>query len=71
MEIKYDKIADAMYIRIKKGVVKKTARFADLVLADMDKNGNVLGVEILGASIKYLKNKNSKTTFNIPVSVSV
>ncbi len=70
MEINYDKTADAVYIRIKKGVVKKTARLANLVLADMDKDGNVLGVEILNASLKFSKKEISNSLFTIPVSIT-
>ncbi|MES2213466.1 MAG: DUF2283 domain-containing protein [Patescibacteria group bacterium] len=71
MKINYDKTADAVYISIKKGAVKKTARLADLVLADLDKNGKVLGVEILGASVKFSKKtKSLKSIFNIPVSIT-
>lgn len=75
MKINYDKTADAVYISIRKGVIKKTARFADLVFADLDKNGKVLGVEILGvslkASLKLSKDqKEMRSLFNIPVSIT-
>jgi uncharacterized protein YuzE len=71
MKIKYNKTADAVYIRIRKGVVKKTAHLSHLVNADLDKNGNVLGVEILKASLKLSNGKNIKSSFNIPISVTV
>ncbi len=70
MKIDYDKTADAVYIKIRSGVVKKTARLSHLINADLDKNGKVLGVEILNASLKLAKNKNLKSVFSIPVSVS-
>lgn len=68
MKINYDKTADAVYIQIKKGVTKKTVRFADLIFADLDKNGNVLGVEILKASLKL--KKDLKSVINIPMLVN-
>lgn len=68
MKINYDKTADALYISIKKGSIKKTVRFEHLINADLDKNGKVLGVEILNASLKF-KNKKSLSNINIPVSV--
>jgi len=70
MKINYDKTADAVYIKIKDGVVKKTARLSHLINADLDKNGKVLGVEILKASLK-LKNTGTKSVTNIPICVSV
>jgi len=55
MKINYDKIADAMYIRLKKGDVKKTIKMKDRLLVDVDKNGNVLGMELLNASTQIPK----------------
>ncbi|MFZ2522681.1 MAG: DUF2283 domain-containing protein [Minisyncoccia bacterium] len=71
MKINYDKTADAVYIKVKSGTVKKTVHLSSLVNADLDKNGKVLGVEILGVSLKTNKQKNEmKSANNIPVSVS-
>jgi len=71
MKINYDKTADAVYISLKKGSIKKTVHFSPLVNADLDKNGKILGIEILGASLKFSKNKtNIKSNFSIPVSIS-
>ena len=70
MKIDYDKTADAMYIRMRKGSVKKTVHLARLINADLDRNGKVLGVEILNASLKLSKGKNLKSILNIPVSVT-
>lgn len=72
MKINYDKTADAVYISLKKGSIKKTVHFSPLVNADLDKNGKVLGIEILGSSLKFSKNKSDlKSVFNIPVSVTL
>ena len=71
MKINQNKTADAVCISLKKGSIKKTVHLSPLVNADLDKNGKVLGVEILGASLKfYEKRGNLKSNLNIPVSVT-
>ncbi len=50
MKINYDKIADAIYIEIKKGKIAKTKEVSDLVVHDLDEKGRILGIEILHAS---------------------
>jgi uncharacterized protein YuzE len=75
MEITYDKKADAMYIYFQKG--KKpasTVELADLLIADLDKKGKVIGVEVLAASKQVKKDtkkaKSSNTSlfkFSLPL----
>lgn len=60
MKINYDKIADAIYLRFKDGDIKKTVKVENRLIADIDAEGNVLGVEFLDAS-NQLKNNNSKS----------
>ncbi|MDH2902053.1 MAG: DUF2283 domain-containing protein [archaeon] len=51
--IEYDAEADAAYIRLgdsKGSVVNETVEFDDDMLADLDPNGNVIGIEILNFS---------------------
>lgn len=56
MNITYDKQADAMYIYLqKKKRVARTVELANLLLADLDKKGKVIGVEIIGASRQIAK----------------
>lgn len=50
MEITYDKDADAMYIRLRKGSFAKNKTLDDRTIFDMDAKGNLLGIEILDAS---------------------
>ena len=50
MRINYDKSADAIYIRMKATKVKKTLKIQDGLLADVNRTGNVCGVEILNVS---------------------
>lgn len=66
MKIDYDKIADAMYMTLRKGKVAKSVELEDRLIADVDKKGNVLGVEILDAGNtvqKYAKK-------GVPVSIA-
>ena len=64
MEIAFDKQADAMYIYLKKKKVFETREITDDTIADLDKDGNVIGIEILCASkrmpIDSLSNLNVK-----------
>ena len=59
MEITYDKKADAMYIYFQKGAkIARTVELANLLIADLDKKGKVIGVEVLAASNQVKNNKN-------------
>lgn len=55
MEIKYDKEADAVYIELRKGNFSKNKKIDDLTIFDLDKEGNLLGIEILEASARIPK----------------
>lgn len=50
--ISYDKEADAAYFSVKKGKVAKTVKLDDWLLADVDKKGTLLGVEMLFVSLR-------------------
>jgi len=50
MKISYDKIADALYIYLRSGKVAKTKKVTSRLLIDMDRKGNVLGIEMLDVS---------------------
>lgn len=53
MKIQYDKKVDAVYIRFQNGQkrVAKTFKLKDFFLVDMAKRGEILGIEILDASL--------------------
>jgi uncharacterized protein YuzE len=78
MHITYDKKADAMYLYFQKGKkVAKTVELSDLLIADLDRRGKVIGVEVLCASSQLgsrTRAKGAKTStffeMNIPVSVN-
>lgn len=78
MKITYDKKADAMYMYFQKGKkVARTVELADLLIADLDKLGKVIGIEVLCASrqlmgrIKGKKETTTRTfsTVNVPIPV--
>ncbi|OIO42008.1 MAG: DUF2283 domain-containing protein [Candidatus Diapherotrites archaeon CG09_land_8_20_14_0_10_32_12] len=50
MEISYDKEADAMYIEFRKGNFLKNKKIDDFTIIDMDKDENILGIELLNVS---------------------
>lgn len=50
MEISYDKEADAMYIEFRKGKFAKNKKVDDFTIIDLDKEGNMLGIELLDVS---------------------
>lgn len=52
MKITYDKEADALNIVLKTGSVDKTVEISPEIFLDLDKKGNPLYLEIIGASEK-------------------
>lgn len=52
MRILYSRDADALYIRLKETDIENTDEIADDIIMDFDKEGNVVGIEILSASQK-------------------
>ena len=49
MNTKYDKIADALYVKFKQGKIVKTLRLENHLIVDLDSKSNILGVELLNA----------------------
>jgi len=47
MTINYDKLADAIYFKMSDGKVDKTIKMNDRLVADLDTNGNIIGIEML------------------------
>ena len=62
MKISYDKEADALNIVLKTGSVDKTVEVSSEIFLDLDKKGNPLYLEILGASEKVGKKNFGKIT---------
>ncbi|HIH15141.1 MAG TPA: DUF2283 domain-containing protein [Nanoarchaeota archaeon] len=55
MEIRYDKEADAMYIKLDTGKFAKNKIIDDLTILDLDSNRNLLGIELLDVSKGFSK----------------
>ncbi|MEK7208518.1 MAG: DUF2283 domain-containing protein [Patescibacteria group bacterium] len=61
MHITYDRKADAMYLYFQPcKKIARTVELADLLVADFDKQGKVIGVEVLCASRQIGKNVKAK-----------
>ena len=60
MRITYDKKVDALNLSLRAGTVAKTLEIAPEIMVDMDKKGNTLNIEILGASEKIGKKNFGK-----------
>ena len=50
MEIRYDKDADAMYIKLRDGIFAENRKIDDFTILDFDKDSNLLGIELLFVS---------------------
>ena len=50
VKVEYDKKADAMYIWLRKAKYDISEELAENVILDLDKNGRIIGIEVLGAS---------------------
>jgi uncharacterized protein YuzE len=67
MKIQYDKLADAMYVYLKKGKISKTIKMKDRLIVDVDKDGKIIGLEILGISSQMSKKDIGKIEMKMPV----
>ncbi|MBU2458922.1 MAG: DUF2283 domain-containing protein [Nanoarchaeota archaeon] len=68
MKIEYDKEADAGYIylvdEIKEGEAAKTIELDPNIILDFEKNGKLLGIEVLNASKVLSKDVLLKSNIN-------
>ena len=53
MDIRYDQVSDALYIRLKENKYSESDEINNNIILDFDKDKNVIGIEILRAS-RYL-----------------
>lgn len=60
-------MADAMYIYIRKERVAKTIKVNSRLLVDVDKKGNLIGIEILGVSQQIPKKEIGRIYSEMPV----
>ena len=67
MEIKYDKEADAIYIKLKDGEFGKNKVVEKDIIIDLDKKGDILGIEILSVSKRIPSKSLNEISFkNLP-----
>ena len=52
--VKYDKLADALYIRLRDGRIVESDEVAPGIIVDLDENNEVIGIEVLQASKRRL-----------------
>jgi uncharacterized protein YuzE len=50
VRVEYDEKADAMYIWLRKAKYDVSEELAENVVIDLDKNGRIIGIEVLDAS---------------------
>ena len=53
MKIEYDKEVDALYIRIQEKKVAHTREIEEGINLDIDEDGKIIGLEIIGATERY------------------
>jgi uncharacterized protein YuzE len=50
MKIRYDAEVDILYIRLREGKIEESDEITPEIVADYDKDGKIMGLEILDAS---------------------
>ena len=63
MNITFDKEADALYIEFNKGEFGSNKKIDDNTIIDLDKKGNILGIEMLSVSKRISKEALSEINF--------
>lgn len=61
IQFTYDEIASALYIKVGKGKVEKTEEISPSSFVDYDKNGGIIGIEMLNTK----KSKANKITLDL------
>ncbi len=71
MKITYDKVADAVYMRISNGAIAQSAKLDDTIYVDKDAQDNILGFEILNASARedFADVLKGSVGMSVPVSI--
>ncbi len=65
MKIEYDSQADALYIQLRKGKIARTVETSHYIYADVDEEGQPLGLEILFVKRHLRPEDLTSITFNI------
>ena len=71
MKIEYDQEADALYIQLRSVLVEDNMDVEEGVTIDLDNEGHIVGIEILGASKRLgLKSIANISIENLPLEES-
>jgi len=71
MKIEYSKEADAIYVYFKEEYVAKSKEIEDGVVIDFDKNGQIIGIEVLDVSQRFsLSDIVNVSIENLPVEAA-
>ena len=65
MRIRYDEKVDALYIRLRESEYYESDEIKEGFVLDSDKDGNIIGIEILDASSYLLPSELSSVSFEI------
>ncbi len=65
MKLQYDKKTNAVYLELAKGTYEVSRKVTDEILVDEDKNGKILGIEILNATNNIKEFDPKKITLSI------
>ena len=71
MDIKYDQLADAVYVKLTDEKIARTQKNSETVVVDFDAKGDVAGIEILDVSSQQelLSRLQNNVQTGIPVSI--
>jgi len=68
MKIEYSKEADAIYVYFREEYVAKSKEIEDGVIIDFDRNGQLIGIEVLDVSQRFsLSDIVNVSIENLPV----
>ncbi len=68
MKISYDHKADALYIKFQEGNVSRTRRVEEGMLVDVDENGRLFGIEIIGMKGRIPIPELGRIILDLPLS---
>ncbi len=70
MRIRYDEKVDALYIRLRESKYFESDEIKEGFILDYDKEGNIVGIEILDASSYLLPSELSSVSFEINKTIT-
>ncbi len=70
MKISYDAKADALYIKFQDGTASRTRKVEEGMLVDLDENGRLYGIEIIGMKGRIPIPELGKIILDFPIAGS-